>query len=251
MSASSYHSHPGRLEGHLDNTRRGSNLLITWVFHTDFRITPCVKTELPVILIPRYSPMPFLGHLLFLLTPFLCHPQQLTCFRKIFNPTYLLWQEIASSVSHNYSTRSFSAGEVLRLGWRMKQSCLILPSLSGLYICHHQHESVIMPQAPFPAKDIISPCQNFFLCHCRFTEWTFNHFLLLISLSITLLIYSDHLFGLLWAGDEHPIWNLRQKQALCPVSAKSRQDWGRDSHKRKGKKEARGLRVALELTQLF
>lgn len=42
------------------------------------------------------------------------------------------------------------------------QSCLIVPSLSGLYICHHQCESVIMPQAPFPAKDIINPCQDFF-----------------------------------------------------------------------------------------
>lgn len=242
--ASWYHSHPGRLKGHQDNTERGSNLLIAWVFHTDFRITPYVKTESPVTCIPRYSSMPFL-------TPFLCHPQQLTCFRKIFNPIYLLWQEIASSVHHNYSGRSFSAGEVWWLGWRMEQSCLMLPSLSSLYICHHQQESVIMPQAPFPAKDIINLCQDIFLCHRRFTEWTFNHFLLLISLSITLLIYSDNVFCRLWAWNKHPIWNLRQKQALCPISVKRRQDWGRDSAQEARQEGSQRLRVASELTQLF
>lgn len=121
MSASWYCSHPGRLKGHWDRTWRRSNLLF-WVFHTDFRITPCVKTELPVTRVPRYSPMPFLGHLLFLLTPFLCYPRQLTCFRKTLNLTYLLWQEITSSVSHNCSTRSFPAGEVWWLGCRWNKA---------------------------------------------------------------------------------------------------------------------------------
>lgn len=229
MSASWCHAHPGRLKGQQDSMGRGSNLLIAWVLHIDFRITPCVKIESPMTPVARYSPVPFLGHLFFLLSPFLCLPQQLTCFRKILNLTCLLWEEITPSVSHDYSTRSFPAGEVQWLGWRTEESCLILPSLSGLYIYHHQHESITMPQAPFPAKDIINPCQDFFFCHCRFAEWTFKSFFIANFTFYHLLIYSDHLFGLFWAWDEHPIWNLKQQQALCPVSAKSRQDWGRHS----------------------